>query len=54
MVRELRNRAESLRRAASQIYRWAEEGIEVPEELKTVIGSEQALGWILAPKLPAA
>ncbi len=34
---ELRNRAESSRRAAQELDRWADESIAVPEEIQTVL-----------------
>jgi hypothetical protein len=46
MIRELRNRAESARRAAEQLDRWADEGIEIPGELQKIIGSKEPLAWL--------
>lgn len=53
MIRELRNRADSSRLAATQLDRWADEGIEVPPDLQAVIGSEQSWAWLLGGEPPA-
>lgn len=49
IVRELRNRAESSRRQARELDRWADEPIELPSEVESLLRSDDPL-WTLTGK----